>query len=218
MGTATDNDTSMVDPDAPVVETQSLYPMVAGATWTWDNLDLNGTVKFEEMATMSATTFDGQPAFLLIDGAGGSGTNTESTLLRRGSRALRVHKEVKTGSTTEFLVDYTPGFTRVDDSWDTAGESYNLNYLRVETDGAGGNRKEDTRVHDFEIIAIDAEVTVPAGTFTCVHIRRTRADQGGSMGVQVEAWYAPGVGKVKELREDRSEVLTSYSIPGGMQG
>ncbi len=45
---------------------------------------------------------------------------------------------------------------------------------------------------EWEIVDIDEEVTVPAGTFRCVHTVGT--NQSGN---KTDHWYAPGVGDIK---------------------
>jgi hypothetical protein len=54
-------------------------------------------------------------------------------------------------------------------------------------------------------------VTVPAGTFTTVHVQRV---SGSGSTKQKDYWFAKGVGKVKETGGgQQNEELMSYSIP-----
>ncbi len=194
-------------------ELDSLYPLVDGANWTYDNLDAVGMVTDVEVVTSTAIA---NAKFLVVDSDDPSGEHTEAVIERIESAALRTHKEVVQNGTVTMIVDYDPGFTRMDDAWTTAGESFSPTYTRTETDGAGGNLMESVREHRFDIVAIDESVTVPAGTFDCIRVLRTRMDPGPAMGEEVTFWYAAGVGKVKEERVDRSEELSAFDIPGGM--
>lgn len=64
-------------------------------------------------------------------------------------------------------------------------------------------------VYAFTVVATDVSVTVPAGTYTCVQVERTRLDK---VDPKRTYWLAPGVGKVRE-ESDRIEELTSF-VPG----
>jgi hypothetical protein len=88
-------------------------------------------------------------------------------------------------------------------------------YDRTAYDGEGLNPDVEPRGHTFEVLAVDEEVTVPAGTFNCVKVERVRT-LGAEAGALVWYWYAPGVGKVREERPIEMEVeeLMSVSIPG----
>lgn len=61
--------------------------------------------------------------------------------------------------------------------------------IAVGTEWLGG-------VYEMRIKAVDAEVTVPAGTFKCVQVVGRVEDMGAD-----GFWYAPGVGLVKAERE-----------------
>ena len=50
--------------------------------------------------------------------------------------------------------------------------------------------------YEMRIKAVDAEVTVPAGTFKCVQVVCFVEDMGAD-----SVWYAPGVGMVKAERK-----------------
>jgi hypothetical protein len=47
-----------------------------------------------------------------------------------------------------------------------------------------------------EVVSLGARVTVPHGTFRCLHIRSTDAQ------VVVNSYYAPGIGMVKQIRQN----------------
>lgn len=80
-------------------------------------------------------------------------------------------------------------------------------YVEREYDGSGALVEEKEKVHQWEVISKDEVVTVPAGTFHCMHVRRTNAS-----GSKVrEYWMAKGVGKVKELG-DFVEELTAWHV------
>jgi hypothetical protein len=197
-------------------EVDSYFPLVDGGHWEYVSRTTTGQVLGTEIVDASATTFEGQDALLFVDNPDQNGEWTESWISRQDTAARRIHKEIKDGNGTSMIVNYAPGFTRFDDAWTAIGAMGELTYERTETDGLGLNPVVDTRGHSFDVTGIDQSVTVPAGTFNCIAITRTRTT-GMTAGEQVHFWYAPGVGKVKEERpaDNRVEELTKVSIPGG---
>lgn len=80
-------------------------------------------------------------------------------------------------------------------------------YVERRYDGDNRMIDEKEKVHQWEVVSKDEVVTVPAGTFHCMHVRRTNAS-----GTKVrEYWMARGVGKVKEVG-DFVEELTSWQV------
>lgn len=72
----------------------------------------------------------------------------------------------------------------------------------------------------FTTVAVGERVTVPAGTFTCAHVRQvyeTELEGGGTYTETTESWFARGVGLVKEEAFDNGvktamRELTAYSV------
>ncbi|PRP96003.1 TapB family protein [Enhygromyxa salina] len=216
-GDEASTDTSSESTDTgSVEEDDSYYPLVDGATWTYVASTTTGQVLGMEVVEASEITWEGAPAWVFTDNPNDLGEWTESTIVRTGSAAMRVHKEIKDGTGTTMIVDYDPGFMRADDKWDTVGFIEEILYGRNETDGAGLNPKFEPRGHSYEVLAVNETVTVPAGTFNCIKVERIRT-VGTTAGERVLFWDARGVGKVREERpaEGRVEELASVSIPGG---
>lgn len=61
----------------------------------------------------------------------------------------------------------------------------------------------------WEVIATSESVTVPEGTYDCIHMRDT-VDEGG--GRVTDIWYAIGVGMIKSVGDTQTDVLISKSI------
>jgi hypothetical protein len=101
---------------------------------------------------------------------------------------------------SKLRVDELPTHLTLNATWTTA-------YTEVETTPTGGT-KTTAKVETWTVEAVDEPVTVPAGTFTCIRIRRV-----GSDATQAEKtfWYAPGVGKIKETG-NQTEELTAKTI------
>jgi hypothetical protein len=213
--TATDTGSESSDTGS-VGEDGSFYPLVDGGTWTYVASTTTGQILGNEIVEASETTWSGMQAWVFTDNPNAAGEWTESTIVRFGTAAMRVHKEIKDASGTTMIVDYDPGFLRADDKWDEVGFIEEILYDRNETDGAGLNPSFEARGHSYEVLAINESVTVPAGTFNCIKIERIRT-VGATAGERVVFWNARGIGKIREERpaEGRVEELASVSIPGG---
>ena len=164
-------------------ELGSYYPLVDGATWTYVATNEMGQLLGTEIVQATATTHDGAPAFVFADNPNDAGTWTESTIVRAGTSADRVHKEIMTEAGPRTIVDYDPGFTRFDDAWTELGGKGERRYQRIEHKPMepGSVPDEDTRGHVFTVTAVGEQVTVPAGTFDCIAVERIRTT-GGSAG------------------------------------
>jgi hypothetical protein len=72
----------------------------------------------------------------------------------------------------------------------------------------------------FEITAVNEQVTVPAGTFTCVRVEQTYerpVEDGDPVTEMTLTWFARGVGQVKQQALDDGVLtamleLTDYSV------
>lgn len=69
-----------------------------------------------------------------------------------------------------------------------------------------GAPKKTTRYAITWVIEAEEMITVPTGTFKALRVRKSRDDAGAKV-----YWYAPGVGKVKEIGQ-RTELLESYTV------
>ena len=103
-------------------------------------------------------------------------------------------------------VDESPARLRVGTFWD---EEY------TEEGGDTPGLRRDR----WTVKALDEPVTVPAGTFRCVRLQRDELLNSNAgedaQDVSKTYWFAPGVGKVKELADfgNRIEELVSFQLP-----
>jgi hypothetical protein len=196
-------------------EEGSLYPLVDGAEWVYVVKTTSGQILGMDVTALSETTWEGMQAFALTDEPNANGISSVSTLIR--DAVFRVHREEMDQTGTTAILDYTPGFMRASDAWTTVGFMEEILYDRTEYDANGQNPVVEARGHTYEVLAINEEVTVPAGTFDCVKVERVRT-VGTESGALAVFWYAPGVGKVREERPVEMEIeeLVSVSIPGGV--
>jgi hypothetical protein len=196
----------------------SLYPLVDGAQWSYLVTTTGGQVLKMDVVEAHETVWNGSQAWEFVDEPNNEDEWNSSILMRVGDLVARVHRKEMLDQTPTAIIDYDPGFARVSEAWTTVGMMEELLYERVAYDGDGLNPDVEARGHTFEVLAVDEEVTVPAGTFDCVKIERVRT-VGTESGLVVWYWYAPGVGKVREERPEEMEIeeLVSVSIPGGVE-
>lgn len=203
------SDGGMTGTSDPSGELDSYYPLIPGSSYTYRHVDGQGTVTGLEIVNVSATSWNGEAGVLMADEPDASGQSTDSTIVRRGTQALRVHKEVKTNGVVDLVVDYTPGFLRMDDSWTSPQSAgIELSYMRSETDGEGQNQLTEVRSHVWRVVGVDEQVEVNAGVFSCVHVQRQRTSDRSDEGEVVDLWFARGVGKVRERRESETDGIS----------
>lgn len=206
----------------------SHFPLVDGATWTYrhEYPQDPGKMPWDEVATMRAATYEDAPAFILEDEEDAQGERSASTMVIDGTGIYRVYKEVKVSGQVAFNTTYDPGFLRYDEAWTKEGgsvdESYDSLQICVMASSASkcapGAMRRETTAHKFTVLSLNAEIKVPAGTFkNTVQIERINQGDLQSTGDEETKhfWYAPGVGKVRELdlESGATEELSSYDVP-----
>ncbi len=197
--------------------------MADGARWEYQHDDWTETV------TLSATTFNGEPAYLMSDSPNPSDDLRADSIISVADGAVaRMTKEeffipLAGDPVLRSSVTYGTGFTRFKEDWATqqVGFKESLSYVRVETPPAGTAQPGEDRSHTFELLDLSDEVMTTVGTFDCIKIRRSKDWQAVADGVDVADaqtklfWFARGVGKVREENEDSGsfEQLSDYEIP-----
>ena len=170
---------------------------------------------------MQLSTYDGRDTYFVFDpNRGDFASGTDSHLVQDGTKVLRIHKtEYADGGVVDFEVDYDPGFPRFDSAWIDAGGPVTESYMRTDTNQPD---MPEPREQTYTVLGTDVSVTVPAGTFTTVHVERERTvdsptDPEDAARVK-HFWFAAGVGKVKEEHLDgttagKVEELQGCTLP-----
>jgi hypothetical protein len=206
----------------------SHFPLVDGAAWTYrhEYPQEPGRMPWDEIANMRASTYMDKPGFILEDEEDAQGERTASTMMVEGTAIYRVYKEVKVANQVAFNTTYDPGFLRYDEGWQQEGssvdESYDSLQLCVMASSASkcapGAMRKGTTSHTFKIVSLNAEITVPAGTFkNTVEVERINLGDPQNVGDEEtkQFWFAAGVGKVRELdiQSGATEELSKFEIP-----
>ena len=187
---------------------QRWLPLATGNRWTYLVTPLGLPPEQKSQTIMQVEEVpekSGQRAFFVVtekvDGM------THSWQEDRGNMIVR-HREVSFDSPGAMngLELYDPFKLRVDetDEHTTMGVDWVNTYTESINGGAPFARSEHWYVE-----AIAEDVTVPAGTFPCLRVRRMGTEFGQA---DKTFWFARGVGKVKEAG-DQTEELMSYSLP-----
>lgn len=106
---------------------------------------------------------------------------------------------------------YTPFKLRVDEDSArlTPGASFTTTHTEAVTDVATGATTMSDKVEQWTVEAVDEAITVPAGTFCALRVRRTVAATGSIK----TYWFARGVGKIRESGAGQTEELSGYTLP-----
>jgi hypothetical protein len=206
----TDVDSGIVECTTPLAD--RYLPLVVGASWTYDTSDMGSPVvqkttafeAFEDVGDRKAGVMAFRQRTEKVVGHSISWHSDDCTAVTR-------HREQSFDSAGVLVSDqfYVPGKLRVDESaaHTMVGATWTTAYTEVEVDPVSGTQtvsKDET----WTVEAVDESVTVPAGTFTALRIRKTTSGDADKT-----YWFVKGVGKVKEAGE-QTEDLTAYTIPG----
>jgi hypothetical protein len=194
-------------------------PLAVGAQWTYSVVEpgvgtgtKTNTVEAQE--TMSGAKA-GVTAFRVRTVKTGEGDHVSWQEVA-GDRVLR-HREVThtTAGTAQIEELYLPSRVRVDQTAPHAGagaswtESYTERTSSLVTQTTP---VEVAKTETWTVLAAAEVVTVPAGSFTTLKVRKVSTADGAA-GSDKTYWYARGVGKVKEVGAGRTEELSSCLLP-----
>jgi hypothetical protein len=192
-------------------------PLVIGATWTYDTSDMGAPVvvktstveALEDVGERKAGVTAFRVRTVKTGGAGELG-DVVSWQEDRCTSIVR-HREQQFDPAAALVTDqfYVPGKLRVDESAArlTVGARYTISYTEVEVDNIPGDTTT-TKDEVWMVEAVDEMLTVSAGTFLTLRVRKTTSGNADKT-----YWFVKGVGKVREMGE-QIEDLTAYSIPG----
>jgi hypothetical protein len=201
-------------PGAP----DSRFPLVAGAKWTYRHTTLDKD-PWNEVATLSETTYEGEPAFVMEDEEDAKGAQTRSTFIVKGTGVWRAFREVHVNGALALQVKYDPEFLRYDEGWSKVGQSETLDddwtqtcvMMSVASKCAPGAVQTGKTTHKYTVANLHVDIEVPAGKFDAIEIERFNPDESETR----RFWFAPGVGKVREEDAESGAVeeLAAYEVP-----
>jgi hypothetical protein len=223
-GSGKDAGTADAGDDGDVLEsfkpgaTDSRFPLAAGASWTYRHTSLTKD-PWNEVASMSDTTYEGKPAFILEDEEDAEGAQTRSTFVVEGTGVWRAYREVHVNDALALQVKYDPPFLRYDEGWTKVGQSQTLDddwtqtciMTSVASKCAPGAVQTGKTTHRYTVVDTHVDITVPAGKFDAIEIERFNPDASETR----RFWFAPGVGKVREedVESGAVEELADFLVP-----
>jgi hypothetical protein len=192
----------------------SYFPLAVGNRWVYvekDNLrvvpDMNDTKEIT-----GTEELDGEMTYVMVstpEGRPGSEPITKRfNWLETEGRVDRVRAEDYSKGVLIEEHSYAPGFPRFIDSLQKVGDKFvqTVTHDCSPVNGITCSGAKTTQ-YTWSVEAVDAVHTVPAGTFTCIKVRRQAA-----FGNYKEFWYARGVGKIYEWGPGNHEELLDYTI------
>jgi hypothetical protein len=222
-GCGDDGQGAPVEPDAAegcsTPAAMRLQPQVVGASWTYTITD-DGEPPLQRVSTIEAyediggrkagimgyrqrsetrTQFDPDPVRFAVHWS----EDLCTSVVRHREQTYRP------GEAPAADHYYLPSKLRVDESPArlVPGFSWALAYRWLEVNHATGVEVLHDEQEVWSVVSTSQVVTVPAGTFTTVHLHRQVSGARAK-----EYWFAPGVGEVRETGEETEE-LTAYHLP-----
>ena len=220
-GGGDDPATDVDDPDIDAGDTgcqtpasERLLPLAIGASWTFE-VTPNGAPSEIKTSTVEAledvgATKAGITAFRVrTEKVDGYTVSWQEDLCDKIVRHREQSLDLGEVPSTDQI--YQPSKLRVDETaaHTTMGATWIDTYTEVEEDLVTGDITTVEKSESWTVEAAAESVTVPAGTFTAIKLRRTSDVVGAADKIY---WFAPGVGKVKEAG-DQLEELTEYTLP-----
>lgn len=194
-----------------------LFPLAVGATWTYKITDplIPNDPGHNKDTTIEAKDEDvgDRKAGVLAWRQRTDKTNSSVVSWQEDRCTSVVRHREKTYDMTNALIDdqfYQPSKLRIDETPEhtTTGAAWTLSFTEIDVDVNTHVATFIAKDEMWSVVATGESVTVPAGTFTALHLHKTTSGNADK-----DYWYVAGVGKVKETG-DQTEVLMSYSIPG----
>ena len=217
--------------EPPAPGSDDYFPLAVGNYWVYketgyDNLHPELTRQFRhEVMDTADMDFEHDsegalPVFIVEDtfpppSEVGADDPRKEYFYDDGTVVVRKRQETYDRNTDALMKtrDYEPGLpkfdrsrTAIDDNWDVHFTSYTVSIPAEPDDSPPFSTTYMFRILDPET------TTVPAGTFECMKLSRF-CTQGPCEGEEKIFYFAPGVGKVKEVTDElKTEELTEYQV------
>ncbi len=199
------------DPPMSTV-TRDYLPVAVGNRWVYNEIDVAG-IRDDQTDVKEITgtaDYEGMLTFIMTSTPSTSGTTKHFKWRVTDERVTRVRSEDWLNGTMVEYHTYRPnlqGFLRYSTKLSSPGDSISEEHHHVACNALTNACVDKNKPFVWTVVALDEVITVPAGTFSCIKIRRTRA-----AGNFKEYWYAEGVGKVYEVGLGNYEELLEYTI------
>lgn len=196
----------------PDPELEPYLPLAEGTRWTYDVTD-DGVVT-RKVTTVGAEELVGGTgpnadvlAFKVTTEKNDGNDETISWQARSGALVVRYREQAFGPSGLDLDEHWAPYKLRLDESLERIAEGAMWQEVYEETKLVINQAPVTSeRVDTWTVLGTNEPVTVPAGTFDCLHVRKI------GLSSNKEYWFARGVGKVKEVG-GQTEELVSVEVP-----
>lgn len=184
-------------------------PQEVGYRWEYRVTDLNSgevTVKPQVIETEMNHPDDGMP--VLVQVTGKDNGKTVNWIRTTDTQVYRLQQEdYDAQDVLERTTAYDPKKIRLDwGAWLDEG-TMTESYSEIQTE-AGVTEPAVAVTEEWVVLGTDVPCESALGTFSCLHLRRTRTEGGIA---DKQYWYARGIGKVRE-EGGQIEVLQSCGV------
>lgn len=213
-GSSESADAVDAQPGTQEVDLDRYFPIAVGASWSYE-VSSGGTNGVKVQTVLALEDVGGAKAGTVaykVQSTKPSGKITVSWQQDTGTSLLR-HREQTFASdqTQETEEAYSPAKLRLDEGAGnlTDGATFQYTYEETVEDLTTNSSTTISKTEVWTVEAVDVLVTVPAGAFACVQIRKFNAATGSDK----RYWFAKGVGKIREESASQTEELTTYYLP-----
>jgi hypothetical protein len=205
----------LIPPDCEPAE-GAMLPWKTGNTWTYAVNDAGlvstkETVVGEMEPVMGTGPNKDVMAFKVVTHKGGM-DQTVSWQAPSGDNVIRYREQAFSASTgaLELEEHWDPHKLHIDGSAArrVTGVSWLEIYQEMKMPVGAPPQMHEARDR-WSVLSACASVTVPAGTFTAIHLQKVSANGGSAK----TYWYVPGVGKVKESGGQLEELVSYALVP-----
>ena len=159
----------------------NLAPLGTGARWTYRITDPLRDAPFEKVVEVvgpQQVPGSTQQAILVVDS---EPTQEErGWILEQGGFVLRAREEDRKAGVLVRTTTWTPAAPKTLSAEAPAGYTYEVTVREHEEHPVDGTVSDKDQTYRFTVVATNVQVTVPAGTFTCLQVARVRLDKPGS--------------------------------------
>jgi hypothetical protein len=180
-----------------------IISIAVGHRWTYRITSSSGVITTKIQTIIDEVMVAGETAYV-FETARANNRGTRSIQRLVDNRLVRLSEETLDMNMVTGRFRFSPPGLRVDGNYTTTGDSYTDIHDKVELDAQDNVIATVTKNHSFEVESSMALVTVPAGQFEAIRVRRDRAG-----GTSKTYWFVPGIGKVKEIGGQTEELMSA---------
>lgn len=195
-------------------QSDRLLPLNVGASWTYRTTDTSaGTTTSATTRVVSFGAIGGDKPDVMafrLETPSEYGNKTVEWYEDRGGAIVKHLEQAVDADGADYGDQiFMPYRLVVDERAEhtAANASYSEEFTQIEADTGGRHSSCEGDAWTFE--ATDEQITVPAGSFACVRIRRV-ADGGK----EKTFWFSRGIGKIKEQASTGKVVELTAFTPG----